>query len=166
MDRTLLLELLLYSPAFVANAAPVIAASMPGLRGWKRPISPSLFGKNKTIRGLCAGVVTGGLVAVLLDVFDVFLLDTSVFWIGCLLGFGALAGDVAESFLKRRLGLAPGQALPVLDGIDYVVGALLILLPWYTPSMEAAVLLLLAGPLLSLAANTAAFAVGMKDRWY
>ena len=41
------------------------------------------------------------------------------------LGFGAILGDHAESFVKRRLGLPSGTAFIPFDQTDYLVGALL-----------------------------------------
>ena len=45
--------------------------------------------------------------------------------LGFLLGFGALTGDLVESFFKRRLGIERGRPLPLLDQWDFLIGALL-----------------------------------------
>ncbi len=41
---------LIFAPAFVANAVPVVAKNIPYVRHFSRPIHAELFGKNKTIR--------------------------------------------------------------------------------------------------------------------
>jgi CDP-2,3-bis-(O-geranylgeranyl)-sn-glycerol synthase len=46
--------------------------------------------------------------------------------LGFLLGLGAMAGDAAKSFFKRRLGIAPGHPWIPFDQIDFQIGALLL----------------------------------------
>ena len=85
---------------------------------------------------------------------------------GFLLGFGALGGDLIESFIKRRMGLAPGKALPFFDGVDYMVGAIALGLFLFIPDVGAIIFLLLVGPILSLLANIIAYFLGLKNVWY
>ena len=146
--------LYLYLPAFISNAMPVIASRIPGLRLWRVPVSIPVLGKNKTWRGVVSGIA-GGIVCALAQwyfanvlPFEVPLHDRGIgmmLLFGLLLGAGAPAGDLAKSFLKRRLGLPPGSALPVIDGIDYIVGALLFLSPFYVPTLPDMALLLVIG---------------------
>lgn len=166
----------MFLPAFIANGAPVVARKIPGITGWTTPISLSLFGANKTYRGFVVGVGS----AVVTALLQYTLRDWWIFsqltqlhatvgqsaLVGLLLGGGALGGDLVKSFFKRRVGLVPGSAWPILDGIDYVVGAVLCLLPLYQPSVFEVVVLLVAAPLLSLAANTGSFLLGWKEVWY
>ena len=44
-------------------------------------------------------------------------------YVGFLLGFGALAGDMAESFIKRRMGFERGHPMFIMDQLDYIFGA-------------------------------------------
>ena len=48
--------------------------------------------------------------------------------IGFLLGFGALLGDALGSFLKRRLGIGRGKPAPILDQLDFIIVALILVL--------------------------------------
>jgi CDP-2,3-bis-(O-geranylgeranyl)-sn-glycerol synthase len=43
--------------------------------------------------------------------------------VGFLLGLGALVGDMAESFIKRRMGFDRGAHLFLMDQLDYIFGA-------------------------------------------
>lgn len=52
------------------------------------------------------------------------------------------------------------------DGIDYMVGAIIFVLPWYSMTLSAMIFLLIIGPLLSLAMNTLAYTIGWKECWY
>lgn len=131
--------------------APVLRWDLaPRLR---RPISRPLFGDNKTWRG--ALVMTGGTIASSiafrrLPYYRARLpqpvegADPAL--VGMLLGVAAWAGELPNSFLKRRLGIPPGQhrssplgtAISVLDQADWVPTAWLLLRPiWRMPLAEA-----------------------------
>lgn len=166
----------LFLPAFVANGAPVVAKKLPIVSQWTRPISTPLFGANKTYRGFAIGVGAAVVCALVqYSLRDLWFfkelnelhnsLEQSVL-VGSLLGFGALLGDLAKSFVKRRVGIAPGQAWPILDGIDYVIGAVICIWPLYHSTVLDVVVLLIAAPLLSLLANTFSYVVGWKEVWY
>ncbi len=170
--------LYLFLPAFVANSMPVIARVVPGIKHWTTPIAPRLFGANKTYRGFAMGVGAAVLCALLQYVLlqawtwnwpeaaELYGTPARAILTGLLLGGGALCGDLAKSFCKRRVGIAPGRAWPVLDGIDYMVGAIIFALPLYTVSLSQAAILLVAGPILSLAANICSYVLGWKNVWY
>jgi len=85
------------------------------------------------------------------------------------LAFGAMLGDIAASFLKRRTGRERGAAFPGLDQLDFVVGALAcvwVLAPgWTEATFTTPVLLvvLVLTPLLHVVTNVGAYALGLKD---
>ena len=157
----------LYLPAFVANATPVFVGKIPFLAPLRRPIWEARLGTNKTWAGLLAGVLMGILVGVLQVTLTSWPYHP-VLWIAwsALISFGALLGDAVKSYCKRRIGIPPGGAWPVVDGIDYVVGALLVGLPLFVPAWQVALALLVAGPVLSLLANVFSYSVGWKKVWY
>jgi len=119
-------------PLFFGLAAHGLCIRFGALRTLARPISTSLFGANKTYRGiLCVAVGTAvGFVLVrptLLATADTIRLAL----VGFCVGAAAMAAELPNSFLKRRLGLAPGSqargargaAFHVLDQVDLVFGA-------------------------------------------
>lgn len=67
-----------------------------------------LFGRNKTIRGVVAGVAGGILVFPLLG---------QPWWIAGIAALLAMAGDLVSSFIKRRRALHSGKEAVVLDQI-------------------------------------------------
>ncbi|PIQ76792.1 hypothetical protein COU78_04345 [Candidatus Peregrinibacteria bacterium CG10_big_fil_rev_8_21_14_0_10_49_24] len=166
----------LFLPAFISNAAPVLVKNVPLLSKWNAPIHTKWFGAHKTWRGLLSGILFGVLVSLLqyalreAGVFAAITLLHSTpmqsVAVGFLLSFGALAGDAVESAVKRRMGFAPGTALPVWDGIDYMVGALVCLSPLYVPDVTGVLLLIVCAPLVSLVSNIFSYVVGWKDVWY
>jgi len=148
-------------PAYCANAAPVIAGGgLPIDLGRKFTDGKPIFGKNKTFRGLFVGLLVGTGVGLLeSEIFNLPLM------FGFLLSLGALFGDLTGAFLKRRLGIAPGNLLPIVDQVDFVVGALIFSL-LLSPSLltwELAVTVLLITPPIHLLTNFAAYKLGLKS---
>jgi CDP-2,3-bis-(O-geranylgeranyl)-sn-glycerol synthase len=147
-------------PAYCANATPVIAGGgLPIDLNRKFIDGKPIFGKNKTFRGFFVGLFVGTCVG---------LGESAIFkyplTFGLLLSLGALFGDLAGAFLKRRLGIAPGNLLPVVDQVDFVVGALIFSL-LLSPSLltwELALTVLLITPPIHLLTNFAAYKLGLK----
>ncbi len=129
-------------PAYFANMAPVIWKpifpwlAIP-LDGGKTFKGNPLFGSNKTWRGLFLAVITGALIGFLQYSFSpkdwLFVDSNSGLLIGAVIGLGAIIGDLAKSFIKRRLGRSPGSSWVPYDQIDYTLGALLFVAPIYFP---------------------------------
>ncbi|HYA40532.1 MAG TPA: hypothetical protein VEF34_04480, partial [Syntrophobacteraceae bacterium] len=89
------------------------------------PDGRPLFGRHKTIRGVLAGIITGGLLGLALG-FPV--------WLGLGAGFLSMTGDLFSSFLKRRLSLASGHVAPGLDQIPEGLLPFLLIAPHYSLS--------------------------------
>jgi len=132
-------------PAYCANAAPVLGGGgKPMDFGKNFTDGKRIFGANKTFRGFFVGLAIGAAVGVM---------DCVAFgfpWLFALLTpIGALLGDLVGAFLKRRLNIAPGGLLPIVDQVDFVVGALVFslpLLPFMVINWETAVTVLLLTP--------------------
>src|SRR5437867_1232755 len=85
---------------------------------------------------------------------------------------GALLGDLAGAFLKRRMHKPRGAKAPVLDQYDFVVGALLLSLTipaWSVPrffsgdALLGLVAIILITPALHRAVNVIGFRIGQKQ---
>jgi CDP-2,3-bis-(O-geranylgeranyl)-sn-glycerol synthase len=127
---TLIVEALIFIfPAYCANAAPVIAGGGQPMDFGKNFFDGKrVFGENKTFRGFFFGLAIGILVGIAESfVFRYPFPFSALFTV--LSPLGALCGDLAGAFLKRRLGIAPGDLLPIIDQVDFVIGALLFSLP-------------------------------------
>lgn len=124
-------------PAGMANMAPIAFNRLPLLNipidfGVKFRGQP-IFGPHKTYRGFAVGIA----VAIISVYIQKWLLPyaasyqiidysaTNLMWLGFLLGFGALAGDLIKSFAKRRVGLPAGKSWVPFDQVDWVIGAVL-----------------------------------------
>ncbi|MBX5320787.1 MAG: CDP-2,3-bis-(O-geranylgeranyl)-sn-glycerol synthase [Candidatus Bathyarchaeota archaeon] len=147
-------------PAYCANAVPVlVGGGLPLDFGKNFYDGKPIFGKNKTFRGFFFGLAIGTLVGVI----EAFFFTEYPISFGFLLSLGALLGDLAGAFLKRRIGLAPGELLPVVDQIDFIIGALAFSLPFNVLSLELALTVLLITPPLHIITNFTAYKMGLKS---
>ncbi len=148
-------------PAYCANAAPVLA------RG-KKPLDlgrnffdgKRIFGTNKTFKGFFLGWAIGILVGAVEGA--VFGFNEYTIPFAVLTPLGALMGDLAGAFTKRRLNIKPGGLLPVVDEIDFVVGALVFALPIMPITWELAITVLLITPPIHLFTNFLAYKLKLK----
>lgn len=146
---SLLLAFWFFLPAGLANASPVVLNKLPYWNRWNTPLDLSktfrgkrLFGDNKKWRGLLGGIVIASLAVWIQHRLarsgsvpisagisqltgEINYYDTSILWLGPLLGFGALMGDAIGSFFKRQLGIKPGERWFPFDQLDYIAGGLL-----------------------------------------
>ena len=145
-------------PAYCANAVPVIAGGGKPMDFGKNFFDGKrVFGNNKTYRGFFFGLAVG----IAVGLVESFLFGYPLLF-SVLSPLGALLGDLAAAFLKRRLGIAPGGLFPVVDQVDFVVGALLFSLPLAIVSWELAVTVLIITPPIHLVTNFVAYKLGLK----
>jgi CDP-2,3-bis-(O-geranylgeranyl)-sn-glycerol synthase len=146
-------------PAYCANGTPVLAGGGTKMDFGKNFVDGKrIFGNNKTFRGFFFGWVIGMLVG---SIEYVVFPGVPVLFI-VLTPLGALLGDLTGAFLKRRIGITPGGLLPVVDQIDFVVGALVFALPLMIVYWQLAVTVLLITPPIHLFTNFLAYKMKLK----
>ena len=145
--------------------------------GLKRPLNERLFGANKTVRGALA--MWGGTLAATVALhrapfyrerLPVELREAGPWRHGALLGAAVVLGELPNSALKRRIGIAPGErassplgaALAIHDQADFVLGAWPLMAPIWRmrPSEVAEAFALVAG--VHMAVNLAGYALGAR----
>jgi CDP-2,3-bis-(O-geranylgeranyl)-sn-glycerol synthase len=131
----LFLELLAFMlPCYIANAIPVLVGGGARLDlGIKLGDGRALLGKTKSIRGFIGGIAAGVIAAGILAALWPSLLfgdQKALFLAGAMLSVGALVGDAAGSFLKRRMGIEAGKHFNILDQMDFIVGGLVFAYPF------------------------------------
>ncbi len=143
-----------------------------------------IFGDNKTWRGF-VGMVPAVCVVfmalrLLVEQFSPEILSgmwpLSIWQYGLLgawVGFGFMAGELPNSFFKRRLGVQPGDAPErpkarmigfIVDRIDSITGALLALAFVVPVPLATFAAILLVGPLFHWAFSLLLFQLGVKTR--
>ena len=147
-------------PSYLANTTPIFVKRWNILNcavdfGLKYK-GKSIFGRNKTWRGLFFGSLAGILIAV--------LQDRGVF-VGFILGAGALLGDLTGSFIKRRLNISPSQPHVLLDQTPYVLVPtfLYALFLDYSLSLGQSIFLFLFSLWIHRASNLFYFKIGLKE---
>jgi len=157
-------------PAYVANAIPVILGGGRAIDGGRKMRDGKpIFGSHKTVRGFVAGILAGTLVgaaqnAVLLSgaLQDVKFPFQFSIWLGFMISFGALIGDLVHSFVKRRIGIAEGAPLPVADQLDFVLGAVLFSLFVSPPPLLTIFIIFVITVPVHLLTNLLAHVIGVK----
>lgn len=170
-------------PSYVANMFPVIFCKLklPGCLNFipfEKPISKKLFGSHKTWRGFYVGYL-GALITLYLQFlaqkdgltenFPATLLNyqnINLFLYAFLFGAGALTGDLIKSFFKHRLNIKPGSPWIPFDQLDFVIGALVFLFPFYLPSWQNIFTIIIITPFLHLLINSFGYFLKMKKVWW
>ena len=153
--------------------APVLSFDL--LRPLKRPIDGGRgwFGTNKTWRGALV-MFTGVLLAtgVVWELMPDDLHDESWLLVGALIGLGTVVGELPNSYLKRRLGIAPGErrltpggiALIVYDQADFVPAIAVALLPVWVMPLDVLVVGFVAVAAVHFGVNVIGYAIGARDK--
>ena len=183
--------LLIMAPAYLANTIAV-------LTGGKYPIDQGklhsdgnrILGDGKTWSGLIGGTIGGIIVGyglalmIARNKYHIFGKDptynehflwgadyltiSSIFF---LLSFGALFGDMAASFYKRRQNLQRGDKFALLDMYDFIIMSLLLcfifqrdwLLSWILDGWVPLFTILFLTPFLHRGVNIIGYKIGVKN---
>ena len=163
--------LIFFLPAGIANMTPIFANKVPVLNRWETPVDfhksfrgKRIFGDHKTWRGIVTGTVCGTLLGWPLlallgpsdDIYFILLAPLAM-------SFGALAGDAIKSFFKRQVGVASGKSWFPFDQTDYIIGGLLLVLPFHAVSLSLAGIIFVEYFALHLISTYIGFKLGLKD---
>lgn len=172
---------LFFLPAGLANLTPVLANRVPLLNKWDTPMDFGksvngirILGNNKRWRGLVCGTLFGAFSSLVIyliagksyytgDMVPIFPHVDALLG-GFLLGFGALAGDALESFLKRQRGIKSGESWFPFDQIDYILGGIVCSIPLVGFDLRRTIIILVAFFGLHLLFSWIAFKLGLKDQ--
>ncbi len=116
----LLLGLVYYLPAFVANGSgPMVRKGNPIDFGKNFTDGRRILGDGKTFEGLLMGLTYGTTVGVVLSFF------LGIHWIviSFMESLGAMLGDMLGAFIKRRMNIPRGGRALFLDQLDFIFGS-------------------------------------------
>jgi CDP-2,3-bis-(O-geranylgeranyl)-sn-glycerol synthase len=183
MDLLLLVLLgfWLMLPSFLPNSAAVVfggGAPVDLGRSWR---GKRLLGDGKTWRGLvggiCAGISLGIIqlyIAFPFDRLDYFGFGGFPENLGVVvaLAAGSLLGDMAGSFVKRRLDIGRGAKAPLMDQYTFLLGSFLLALLafpdwvldnfWRNDGWVSLLAVLVITPLLHRGVNIIGYKMGLK----
>ncbi|MEM0111597.1 MAG: CDP-2,3-bis-(O-geranylgeranyl)-sn-glycerol synthase [Candidatus Bathyarchaeia archaeon] len=148
-------------PAYCANAAPVLfGGGTPIDMDRKFLDGKPIFGKNKTFKGFISGLLVGTFAGFLESIiFPGYQMS-----LGFFISLGALLGDLAGAFLKRRIGMAPGEMLPIIDQIDFIMGAIILAFPFFELTLELVAVIFVITIPLHVLTNFVAYRLGLKSK--
>ena len=153
----------LIAPSYIANAIPVLFGGGRSLDLGKYFIDGErIFGGNKTVKGFISGL-TFGIVA---SIIGELILMKELIFLGILASLGSMLGDLFGSFIKRRLKIGPGSPLPLVDQLDFVIGALILTYPIYRFNFSIVVFMLLITPPTHIASNAVAYLLKLKKQFW
>ena len=151
-------------PMYFANATPIIFHGKTPVDFGIKIGKERIFGKGKTWVGLICGIL-GGIVAgsFMAAVFPEILVTIPGYLeLVVLLSVGALLGDLAESFFKRRLGIKSGEMWLLADQLDFVIGGFLLSMIIRIPEFEVVIIILFVTVFAHLTTNFAAYKMKLK----
>lgn len=162
-------------PAYAANGLTPLMGMRNGLHpidGGRMLGGSRLLGDGKTWEGLVFGVSVAAAIALIemaafpllpwgLSEVPLLIVPMSPL-LGLALGLGAMLGDIAGSFIKRRLGRSRGSPLPLLDQLDFVLGAFLLAALIVPVNIGWVLIMVVITPVFHLLANLIGFRLGIK----
>jgi CDP-2,3-bis-(O-geranylgeranyl)-sn-glycerol synthase len=162
-------------PAYAANGLiPLVGLkrNLHPIDGGRMLGKSRLFGDGKTWEGFFLGLVIAVIIATVemlafpylpweLSVVPLMIVPMSPI-IGLVIGLGAILGDLAGSFIKRRLNRPRGSPLPLLDQLDFLLGAFLFAAIIVPVKLEWVLLMMVITPVIHLTANLIGFRLRVK----
>ncbi len=152
-------------PAYLANVTALAFGGGKPL-DFNRDLNDGrrILGNGVTWRGTIIGTIIGTTIGLVQGLITGNIIEG--FLLGLTLGGGALIGDACGSFIKRRLNVESGRPAPILDQLDFVVGALVFASLIVVIPIEMIVIILVISVFLHLGANIIAYLLGLKKVWY
>ncbi len=160
-------------PAYAANGFPTLAnGKKPMDFGRKWVDGERIFGDGKTIEGFSLGLAVGTGVGLLEALLYPYLnsyansygaeLPLMNIFIGFIIPLGALCGDLAGSFIKRRFRLPRGADAPVLDQLNFVAGVIFFAYLFTEITFWMVIIMALITPVIHRTANIIAYGLKIK----
>ena len=119
-------------PLIVSNTLHMIVVKRNLFDFLNSPISNTLFGKNKTWRGFIFIPFCNALALGLLNYSTNLTIEGS-FYLGAILGLSYVLFELPNSFIKRKLGILPGEhherysnLFSLIDKMDSAFGVCLV----------------------------------------
>lgn len=150
-------------PLYAANSCALLFGGGVPLDFNKKIGGKPVFGAGKTIKGTIAGLICGLIAALILSFFITEAFTENYLLFSSILVTGGVFGDIIASFFKRRLGFEKGQAMPLIDQLDFVIGGIILTLPIRIPSVEEIAVIFIATIIIHRASNYLAFKIKMKE---
>lgn len=177
LSKHVITGLLASIPVIVGGILHMIVVKFDLLSFLKIPISQKLFGANKTVRGFVVMPIACMLgflllVAIVDQSGSSFTIDFSRYSIilsGVLIGIAYVLAELPNSYIKRRLGVAPGE-VPESNARLYILmdqldsGILCLVFYWFFWDMplQTCLVTLVMAPIIALSIKKVLFLLKLK----
>lgn len=155
--------IIFFMPAYVANAVPTLFGGGRAIDFGRNFFDGRrIFGDGKTWRGSIAGISAG----VIYKILENFIAERNFgFELGTAIALstGAILGDIFASFIKRRLGYERGESAPLLDQLDFVIGAFFVVSFFTEINIEVVIIVFLITPFLHIFINVLGYILKKKE---
>ncbi len=170
-------SLYLMLPLVISGIIHMVVVRSNVFKVIKIPIHQQAFGENKTWRGVLVMPVlsmlgvwaTQQIPVEGSELVTVSLVNESAIILGILLGLGYVIFELPNSFIKRRLGIAPGKLPPskkiifiIIDQADSAIGCALVYLLMKDISVMIFLIIIFLGPLIHLLVNLTLYLLGLR----
>ncbi len=157
------------APAYAANAFPPILKGRIPLDAGKKIGSDRIFGNGKTLEGTFGGILFGIFIGLMQIYGQPYIpvewglgLLAMTLPLVILLSAGALFGDIAGSFFKRRAGIKSGDSAPLLDQEGFVIMAVIFGALVFVPRLETFLMVLVLTPPIHWLSNIFGYIIKLK----
>jgi len=172
-----------FVPAYAANMAAPLVRNIPAFAFLDVPVdfgrkirNIRIFGGHKTWRGVAAAMIIGIVFALAQKwlyqyswamEFSIINYKTINIWLfAVLMALGAVLGDLAAAFVKRRLRLEPGAPFVPWDQTNYVIGGFALLESYLKLDLNVWITLFFLTFFLHLLINRLGYDLGLhKAKW-
>jgi Phosphatidylserine synthase len=165
--------------AAVGGVLHMIAVKKDWLPFLKIPVSRRLFGENKTIRGFILMPLfslPGAYLAYQLlggyGRLTISISETPWFVFGLLVGFVYVLFELPNSFVKRRMGIAPGDTpnkgrflMMMVDNFDSSIGGGVLLYGCFNAPVQTALAVVVLGPLVAVVIKRFLYLLKLKKKY-
>jgi len=171
----LLTAFLFILPAIVGGVLHMLAVTRDWFPFLKVPVFERWFGANKTLRGFLlmpVFSVPGAWLACFLAEGRSLTVDlgaVSFLLLGLVIGFAYVLFELPNSFIKRRMGVPPGEESDrfrflflFLDQMDSAIGAACAAVLVFRAPLETAAAMLLISPVIALLIKRVLYLSGLK----
>lgn len=135
-------------PLLVSNTLHMLVVKKDFFAFLAKPVTSTYFGTNKTWRGFVFLPLANGILLLLLCLINPFFPWQRGFSLGFILGFAYMLFELPNSWLKRKMGIAPGTKAEkntwffgLLDKMDSSLGVSLAAMIFIPLNIEKAGLL-------------------------
>jgi CDP-2,3-bis-(O-geranylgeranyl)-sn-glycerol synthase len=154
--------------AYVTNAFPTVVKGQIPVDGGRTWSGRRILGDSKTVEGTFAGLVFGifiGFLQVGLQPKMPAELNLPVLTmpVVILLCTGTMFGDIVGSFIKRRLGINPGDPALLLDQLGFLIFAFIFASAATAIDINIVILLIILTPILHVLTNIFVYLLRLKE---